>query len=278
MVTSLCVKADVLQVEESTPLQAIKSAFQQLDDRWPLPRSLETSKDVTSAHEWWGLRCRDDLSILKCIELLPNAPDLLGRGQQFFQGSYKPKGLEVVDRAALASPHDQANKIVWPVWYQPEQDSGKGTGALLSYVVARIFLQCCKLWVWCCVCCVVSNSDLRALHVASTSYATLLHQHLPDSKCHCSASFCMSPSFYTPHKLNCGSNVNHEYSIHLCGKHILGQQSNTHLPMYCSPIRKGTSSTWQEVQADTRCSFNWDRARNWFCNCSIPAGMYLACS
>lgn len=132
-----------------------------------------TSRDVTSAHEWWGLACGEGSNITKCLELLPNASDLLCSGLKFFkEGSRKPAGVRVANEVI-----PRANQLVWPDWYQQDKIAGRALGESHSSRPEHVVAVCCankrtalscgiKTFCLCAECTVIS-----LLHLKNVSFA-----------------------------------------------------------------------------------------------------------
>lgn len=109
------------QVEKSSPLEAVKAILAAVNQAVPVSM-LKKTRDTTSIHEWWGLHCSDDIGIRKCLELLPNAAQLLGKGLKHFEsGGHNPAGVRITKEQV-----PRAIPLIWPAWYQKEMDEAPG--------------------------------------------------------------------------------------------------------------------------------------------------------
>ena len=120
-----------MQVTEASPLAAVKCMLTLLDITHP--NSLTGSRALTSAHEWFGLHCYSDPTIRRCIELLPNALDILGASGLL---RHFPVGRRRPAQGVHQKPWDPLDKesISWPAWYQQLLDAGSLAGKLCEFL------------------------------------------------------------------------------------------------------------------------------------------------
>lgn len=106
------------QVVRSTPLAAVKAVHE--EQGVPVPKKLLGNRNTTNAHEWFGLHCYSDPAVRMCIELLPNALQLLtspGLLRFFPAGRPRPQGV-------YQKPRESSDErtVYWPGWLQRQVD------------------------------------------------------------------------------------------------------------------------------------------------------------
>ena len=113
-----------MQVSEEKPLDAILAIAAKLPTLQLPGVMLNAGRSMTAAHEWWGLHCTLDNTVRMCMELLPNADNLLGGSwfKDFPLNRRRPAGLYTAQRVA-----DEPS-ITWPVWFQATLDQVILTG------------------------------------------------------------------------------------------------------------------------------------------------------
>lgn len=152
------------QVEESSPLEAVKAILAAVNQAVPVSMTSK-SRGTTSIHEWWGLHCSDDHGIRMCLELLPNAAQLLGKGLKFFKsGSHNPAGVRVTrEQVPRAIP------LIWPAWYQKEMDAVKALG-MCQVAPSCSQLTICRHRSAVFKCCLHDGSNQRILWSCNKSF------------------------------------------------------------------------------------------------------------